>query len=91
VGEGFIQRKHHWSPLSDEVEFVQTQRDIERALFDCAKDRHVFPWVDVNVRFGLIKYATKRMMKLPTKRGVTTGTKLEFLIPSKAWTSGSFL
>ncbi len=59
VGEGFIQRTHHWSPLSDEVEFVQTQRDIERASFDCAKDRHVFPWVDVNVRFGFIKYATQ--------------------------------
>jgi hypothetical protein len=43
VGEGFIQRMHHWSLLSDEVEFVQTQRDIERASLHCAKDRHVFP------------------------------------------------
>lgn len=56
VGEGFIQRTHHWSPLSDEVEFVQTAKDIERGSFDCAKDRHAFPWVDVNARFGFIKY-----------------------------------
>lgn len=56
VGAAAIQRTHHWSPLSDEVEFVRTQRDIERSSFDCAKDRHVFPWVDVNVRFGFIRY-----------------------------------
>ena len=59
VGEGAVQRTHHWSPLSDEVEFVRTQRDVERATFECAKDRHVFPWVDVNVRFGFIKYSTE--------------------------------
>jgi hypothetical protein len=54
---GAIQRTHHWSVLHDEVLFVQTKRDVERAVFDCAKDRHVFPWVDVNARFGIIKYA----------------------------------
>jgi hypothetical protein len=58
VGEACIQRTHHWSPLSDEVEFVRTQNDIEAASFDCAKDRHVFPWVDVNARFGFIKYSS---------------------------------
>ena len=56
VGEGAIQRTHHWSPLSHEVEFVRTQKDIEMASFDCAKDRHVFPWVEVNKRFGFIKF-----------------------------------
>jgi hypothetical protein len=56
IGEGAVQRTHHWSPLSDEVEFVRTVKDIEQASFDCAKDRHVFPWVDVNARFGFIKY-----------------------------------
>lgn len=58
VGDASIQRTHHWSPLSDEVEFVQTQRDVAQGSFECAKDRHVFPWVDVNVRFGFIKYMT---------------------------------
>ena len=38
--------------------FVETTKDVERAIFECAKDRHLFPWVDVNVRFGIIKYAT---------------------------------
>ena len=53
---GSIQSTHHWSPLDNEVEFLRTKRDILHASFDCAKDRHVFPWVDVNVRFGFIKY-----------------------------------
>jgi hypothetical protein len=57
IGDGSVQRTHHWSPLSDEVEFLRTPRDIELGCFDCAKDRHVFPWVDVNARFGFIKYA----------------------------------
>jgi len=55
VGEGAIQRTHHWSPLSDEVEFVRTKKDVAQATFECAKDRHVFPWVEVNARFGIIK------------------------------------
>ncbi len=54
---GAIQRTHHWSPLKDEVKFVQTSKDIEHGVFLCASDRHVFPWVDVNARFGIIKYA----------------------------------
>ena len=29
IGEGTVQRTHHWSPLSDEVEFVQTTKDIK--------------------------------------------------------------
>ena len=53
---GGVQRTHHWSPLCQEVEFVRTKRDVEQASFICAKDRHVSPWVDVNVRFGIIKY-----------------------------------
>ena len=38
-----------------ETEFVTTPRDRERRVYDSPKDRHVFPWVDVNARFGLIK------------------------------------
>ena len=62
VGEGSIQRTHHWSPLSDEVVFMRTKRDIDHATFECAKDRHVFPWVDVNARFGFIKYTNKQQV-----------------------------
>jgi len=59
IGGGAIQRSHHWSPLKEEVEFIRTSRDEDLATFDCAKDRHIFPWVDVNARFGFIKYAKK--------------------------------
>lgn len=45
---------HHWSPLFKEVQFVTTERDRERMVYDSPKDRHVFPWVEVNARFGLI-------------------------------------
>ena len=55
---GSIQRTHHWSPLSDEVEFVRTTRDVKLGIFDCAKNRHIFPWVDVNARFGVITYSS---------------------------------
>ena len=54
---GAIQRTHHWSPLSDEVKFVLTESDEEKGMYLCAKDRHIFPWCDVNARFGFIKYA----------------------------------
>ena len=57
VGRGAIQRTHHWSPLNEEVDFIATPRDAQMASFDCAKDRHLFPWVDVNARFGFIKYS----------------------------------
>ena len=49
------ERTHHWSPLKKETEFVTTERDQERCAYDSPKDRHVFPWVEVNARFGLIR------------------------------------
>jgi len=72
---GAVQRTHHWSPLSEEVEILRTKRDIDQASFDCAKDRHVFPWVDVNVRFGIIKYvqqSRKGVESDETGSGATT-------------------
>ena len=60
IGDGAIQRTNHWSPLSEEVGFVRTPKDVKRAVFDCAKDRHVFPWVEVNARFGIIKRLEKQ-------------------------------
>lgn len=68
VGEGAIQRTHHWSPLSDEVEFVRTTKDVDMASFDCAKDRHVFPWLDVNARFGFIKYLPDEELKRESQK-----------------------
>jgi hypothetical protein len=48
------QHSHHWSPLLKETTFITTARDIERAIYDFPKDRHIFPWIEVNARFGRI-------------------------------------
>ncbi|MBW2459022.1 MAG: hypothetical protein JRI68_31270, partial [Deltaproteobacteria bacterium] len=53
----YAQTCHHWSPLLYATELVTTERDRERAIYDFPKDRHVFPWVEVNARFGLIRPA----------------------------------
>jgi len=50
-----VQRTHHWSPLKDEVVFLETERDSKSAVFDSPKDRHIFPWLEVNARFGVIE------------------------------------
>jgi hypothetical protein len=42
------------------VEFITTPRDAELAMFECAKDRHISPWADVNARFGFIKDSKKK-------------------------------
>ena len=57
---GAVQRTHHWSPLCEEVEYVRTDRDVEQGVFDCAKDRHIFPFCDVNARFGIIQYVDEK-------------------------------
>jgi len=49
------QFSHHWSPLTREVELVTTERDRERAAYQSPKDRLVWPWVQVNARFGRIR------------------------------------
>lgn len=48
---------HHWSPLLQATELITTQRDLDRAIYDFPKDRHVFPWIEVNARFGVIRPA----------------------------------
>jgi len=51
---GLVQRTHHWSPLSYAIDFATTERDRRLGVYDTPKDRHVFPWVEVNARFGII-------------------------------------
>ena len=55
-----VQATHHWSPLLAETEFITTERDRARGIYDFPKDRHVVPWVEVNARFGVIGVAKKR-------------------------------
>ncbi len=49
------QATHHWAPLTAEIEFVTTPRDLEKVIYISPKDRLVWPWVEVNARFGRIK------------------------------------
>jgi hypothetical protein len=49
------QATHHWSPLLYATEFITTERDIQRCIYDYPKDRHIFPWVDLNARLGIIE------------------------------------
>ncbi|MBN1337216.1 MAG: hypothetical protein JXB39_14755 [Deltaproteobacteria bacterium] len=50
-----VQTAHHWSPLQETTAFVATANDRERCIYDTPKDRHVFPWIEVNARFGIIR------------------------------------
>ncbi|KAF4721936.1 hypothetical protein FOZ62_002925, partial [Perkinsus olseni] len=43
-----VQRTHHWSPL--------LKRDRERHVYDTAKDRHIEPWLENMIRFGLVPF-----------------------------------
>jgi hypothetical protein len=51
-----VLRTHHWAPLNKDVNFVTTRRDRDQGIYDGPKDRHVFPWIEVNARFGRIKH-----------------------------------
>lgn len=55
-----VQSTHHWSPLRETTAFITTQRDEARAVYEQPKDRHVFPWVEVNARFGIVEPAGNR-------------------------------
>ena len=50
-----VQSTHHWAPLTHETEFVTTPRDHSMAIYESPKDRLVWPWVEVNARFGRIE------------------------------------
>ena len=52
-----VQRTHHWSPLYYATQMATTDRDRAQAIYEFPKDRHVFPWVEVNARFGVIQRA----------------------------------
>lgn len=54
------QKTHHWSPLLVDTEFITTARDRARHIYDGPKNRHVFPWVELNARLGIIAVAPER-------------------------------
>ena len=50
-----VQRSHHWSPLRKEAEFLESERDQRRHVYDTPKYRHVEPWIENLIRFGIIQ------------------------------------
>jgi hypothetical protein len=60
---GMVQRTHHWAPLLKEVDFAMTERDKKNCIFDTPKDRHLFPWIEVCARFGIIPRKTGPVTK----------------------------
>lgn len=58
---GLVQRSHHWSPLTEEVSMMETQKDKKRAVYSSPKDRHFEPLLETLIRFGLVDtYRGKR-------------------------------
>jgi hypothetical protein len=51
----YPQATHHWATLTKEVDFVTTTQDQELAVYESPKDRLVWPWIEVNARFGRIQ------------------------------------
>ena len=56
----FMRSKHIVAPwyndyYTKEIERVTTERDLARAVYMSPKDRLVWPWVEVNARFGRIR------------------------------------
>ncbi len=46
---------HHWGPVHDELLKMMTRKDIECEKYENPVDMYVFPWIDTNIRFGLIR------------------------------------
>jgi len=46
---------HHWGPVYIEAAQLMSDDDIAHHIYDNPVDIYVFPWIDTNIRFGLIK------------------------------------
>lgn len=58
---GAVQRMSHWAPLKEDTAFVTTPWDVERRCYDFPKDRFVYPWLELNARFGFIPKVTDEL------------------------------
>jgi len=52
--DSMVQRMSHWAPLDEDTKFITTASDIRRRIYDIPKDRFVYPWIEINARFGFI-------------------------------------
>jgi hypothetical protein len=46
---------HHWGPVYLESLALMTDEDVAHFRYCNPEDMYVFPWIDTNIRFGLIK------------------------------------
>jgi hypothetical protein len=51
----FPLKMHHWGPVHYEALAGQSDADAVSCKYDSPADIYVFPWIDTNIRFGLIK------------------------------------
>merc|ERR1719213_1078646 len=51
---GAVQRLSHWAPLKEDTSFITTDLDRERHTYDVPKDRFIYPWLELNARFGFV-------------------------------------
>jgi len=51
---GAVQRLSHWAPLDEATESITTESDLRRHIYDVPKDRLVYPWLELNARFGFV-------------------------------------
>lgn len=45
---------HHWAPLVEEVQFIETQLDIENCAYKGPKSIFVTPWIDSLIFMGIL-------------------------------------
>ena len=46
---------HHWAMLTQEIEFLETDQDIERFAYKVPRSVFVLPWIESLILFGVVK------------------------------------
>ena len=46
---------HHWAMLTQEIEFLETDQDIERFAYKMPRSFFVLPWIETLILFGMVK------------------------------------
>ena len=46
---------HHWSPLVEEIKFIESKKDVQSCAYKGPKSLFVTPWIDALILFGILK------------------------------------
>lgn len=46
---------HHWSPLVEEVRFIESKKDVQTCIYKCPKSLFITPWIDSLILFGILE------------------------------------